>query len=154
MVHTHNLRARKRVSYAPVKEIRKRVMVDVTATMTNRTRDGRLGRMRTVTHSNLFDPEDPRLLTRAGVQELAKDMQREMLSYGWKGNVEFGEWTMTKREVNKDGMLRKGRKIQHVPMLRWSPVRLSNMPYDVAPVKCDHGDCVVACVTRYFEYRK
>ena len=31
MVHTHNLRARKRVSYAPVKEIRKRVMVDVTA---------------------------------------------------------------------------------------------------------------------------
>ena len=87
MVHTHNLRARKRVSYAPVKEIRKRVMVDVTATMTNRRRDGRLGRMRTVTHSNLFDPEDPRLLTRTGVQELAKDMQREMLSYGWKGNA-------------------------------------------------------------------
>ena len=41
-------------------------------------------------------------------------------------------------------------------MLRWSPVRLSNMPYDVAPVTMreNNGDCVVACVTAYFEYRK
>ena len=74
MVHTHNLRARKRVSYAPVKEIRKRVKVDVTATMFNRARDGRMGRMRMITHSNMFDPDDGRLLTRAGIQEIANDM--------------------------------------------------------------------------------
>ena len=41
-------------------------------------------------------------------------------------------------------------------MLRWSPVRLSNMPYDVAPVTMreSNGDCVVACVDAYFKYRK
>ena len=83
-------------------------------------------------------------------------MQKEMIDYKWKGDVVFSEWTMTTREVNKDGMLRKGRKIQHLPMLRWSPVRLSNMPYDVAPVTMreNNGDCVVACLTAYFEERK
>ena len=49
MVHTFNRRNLARVSYAPAKEIRKRLRVDVSATMFNRGRNGQLGRPRLIT---------------------------------------------------------------------------------------------------------
>ena len=111
MAYTHNRRNLDRVNYAPPEyrkrpvEIRKRLKVDVTAMMYQRLSNGGLRQMRKITHSNMFDLDDGRLLTKAGVEEIANDMQREMLSYSWKGSVVFDEWTKTTQEVNKEGML-------------------------------------------------
>ena len=77
-VRTHNLRNVKRVYYGPVEyrkrpvEIRKRLKVDVTAMMYQRLSNGGLREMRKITYSNMFEPDDPRLFTKAGAEEFAQ----------------------------------------------------------------------------------
>ena len=93
-VRTHNLRNVKRVYYGPVEyrkrpvEIRKRLKVDVSAMMYQRLSNGGLREMRKITYSNMFEEDDPRLYTKAGAEEFAKDMQKEMIDYKWKGSNE------------------------------------------------------------------
>ena len=103
-----------------------------------------------ITTCDLMHPED--------VQRIVREQFKTMHAYTWLDSVAFSNPRYTVEEVNKEGVLRKGRVPREIPMRRAAPLRIPHLKHNVAAVSlktlAGEETCVPVAVYTWLMERK
>ena len=109
--------------------------------------------------NDLFDAiTNCQLMREEDVKRIVREQFKTMHAYTWQDTVAFTNVRYTIAEVNKEGVLRKGRIPREIPMRRAAPLRMPFLKHNVAAVSMRTllGDetCVPVAVYTWLTERK
>ena len=98
------------------------------------------------------------LMHPADIQRIVREQFKTMHAYTWYDTAAFTNPRYTVEEVNKEGVLRKGRVPREIPMRRAAPLRIPHLKHNVAAVSlktlAGEETCVPVAVYTWLMERK
>ena len=110
-----------------------------------------------ITNQLFGDITEPTLMHDADIRRFVLEQFKIMHAYSWQSSVAFTNPRFEIQEVNKEGVLRRGRTPRTVPMLSVKPLRLPFLKSGIAAISLKDADerelCVPTAITHWLANR-